>query len=73
MDKTQAQLDFNAAQCIQSASSFGHMTYTNICSGAVHVVQWGAVDWLGCIAAIGGCLALFAFVAFFLFMMVSDW
>ena len=48
-------LNFNAAQCIQSANYFGHTDYTNVCSGAVHVVNWGGLDWALCLSGVGIC------------------
>ena len=63
--------NLNSAQCIQTAMSFGYTTYTNICSGAVHVVQWGSVDYLIgiTITSIFGIMILgfLAFVAWCIF------
>jgi hypothetical protein len=71
VDKT--QLDLNASACIQSANSVGHTTYTNICSGTVHVVQWGSLDWLGFAVAMGFLAALVTGMAIFIYcIMVSD-
>lgn len=39
-------INLNAAECIKTSASIGHMTYTNICSGVVSRVDWGSLDWL---------------------------
>lgn len=58
-------LNQNAAQCIQTASSFGHTAYTNICNGQVHIVEWGGIDWvISILAILFVCAVLSAFIRF---------
>lgn len=71
MDPNQ-MLNFNAAKCIQEADSIGHTTYTNICNGAVHVVQWGSLDWLEFLAAVTSISVLGLALLGFLLFIVMD-
>lgn len=43
MDNT---LNLNSAQCLKEANGFTATTITNICNGEVHVVPYGAADYL---------------------------
>lgn len=54
MNGTQ-DLNLNSTQCLVTVMDFGSRTVTNICTGAVHTVPWGSVDW---VLAIGKCGAL---------------
>jgi hypothetical protein len=65
-------LNQNAADCIKSATHFGHTTYTNICNGVVSQVSWGGVDWMLCIGLTALALLILGFLLAFILMMLSD-
>ena len=67
---TQQDINANLAQCIQSANSIGHATYTNICDGTTHLVYWGSLDWTA-FAFLAGFLGLLGllFLGFIIFLL----
>lgn len=38
-------INLNSTECLVRMANFGATTVTNICTGAVHTVPWGTVDW----------------------------
>lgn len=65
-------VNFNAAECIKSATHFGSTTYYNICDNTERVITWGGVDWAICL----GLLFLLGMVALgvigFIIAIVTD-
>lgn len=45
------------ANCIVHQNYIGRTVYVNICDGTQRAVEWGAGDWVSCIAA-SICIAL---------------
>lgn len=62
----------NLAQCLVNATHWGFTRVHNVCSGVVHDVPWGAMDYLGVLALIAFGLGFLSLIAFFGYILWSD-
>jgi hypothetical protein len=60
--------NLNIAECLTTQTNWGESIIHNICSGQVHAIPWGTMNYVG---VIGGAAVVCVFLAVFSAMAIS--
>lgn len=66
-------VDINSVDCVAKVTDFGSITYHNICTGAVHTVSWGTMDYIGIGIILTLALLFLAMLTGMLLAIISHW